>query len=172
MLKARKLTWKKSRSLRMTSANNLVVLRQAGYEFVACVTTSQPGRMRIVCTVEISDSDSDSDLKFSNMRAPRPTLLQTLQNCGRVRDLDFANNSTRGVIQELLWNSFAQLHVLPFPSKSNLVMFAFLPALYLFWCGVLKNIRDMKKRLARLICYLYFFWSALISTRQLAVPAS
>ena len=44
-----------------------------------------------------------------NMRAPRPTLLRTLQSCGRVRELNFANNSTRGVIQELLWNSFAQL---------------------------------------------------------------
>lgn len=67
------------------------------------------------------------------MRAPKATALHTLQSHGRVRDLDFANNSTRGVIQELLWNSFSQLHGV---SISKKVEFGYFCISHFIFCSV------------------------------------
>ena len=43
------------------------------------------------------------------LRVLRPAITRTLQNCGRIKEIEFANNNSNAEILELLENSFGHL---------------------------------------------------------------
>lgn len=73
------------------------------FEASAGMDRNQNVRMRLVARTFVLLRDEDL------LRVPTAAVRRTLEDAGRVREVQFANNCTNQYMQELLANRFQQL---------------------------------------------------------------